>query len=240
MTACEHSPASADNTCIRIVPIFQGLQETEILALHNVTRQKKYRKGEFIFRDGEDSHMLYVVNQGVVKISKLTESGKEQIIRFLFKGDFFGQFALLQNKKHYAHAEVLEASTVCQIHQQDFHAILKSNPDMAYRFLLAVSERLQQADEWISTISLLEVERRLARILLLFHSKSGVSQHILQLPVAKKELAHWLGTTPETISRKFSQLEEQGILALDSHNQIRILDMERLQQLSEHAANITL
>jgi CRP/FNR family transcriptional regulator len=219
------------HSCIRRVPIFQNLSDEEVEILHHVTFQKKYEKNETIFRDGEQSENLYVISHGVVKIAKLTDEGKEQIYRFLFPGDFFGQFSLLQNKTHYANAEALEPAVICQIHKADFSRIIGEHPHMAYRLLIAVSERLKQADEWISTISLLDVERRLAKILLLFYRKQADEQGHVKLPVAKKELAAWIGTTPETISRKFTYFESLGILASDNQNKIRILDPQMLESL---------
>jgi CRP/FNR family transcriptional regulator len=207
------------------------LSDEEVEILHKVTFQRKYEKNESIFCEGERSEKLYVISRGVVKISKLTEEGKEQIYRFLFPGDFFGQFSLLQNKTHYANAEALEPAIICQIHKADFARIVGEHPHMAYRLLLAVSERLQQADEWISTISLLDVERRLAKILLLFYQKNADSHGFVKLPVAKKELAAWIGTTPETISRKFTNFESLGILSSDQPGRVKILDPGKLESL---------
>lgn len=57
-------------------------------------RPKRFKKGEFVFHEGERSETLFVLNEGTVKISKLDESGRKQVLRFLFPGDFFGDFAL--------------------------------------------------------------------------------------------------------------------------------------------------
>jgi len=213
------------------VPIFEGLTSDEEEALQAVVRSRRYGKGDFIFREGEQSEFLFVLHEGTVKISKSSDRGKEQIMRFLFPGDFFGQFALLQEKKHYANAEVLDSAVICSIHKQDFRGLLERNSTMAYRFLLAMSERLQQADEWMGTISLMEVDRRLAKLLLLFLEKNA-SQPKLRLPVPKKELASLLGTTPETLSRKLSALEEMGFIRMER----RHLMICQPEQLSAYAA----
>lgn len=221
---CNHQ---TNRSCIHRVPIFEHLTTEEIDALTVATQSKSYKKGEFIFREGEKSETLFVLNEGTVKISKLSDVGKEQIIRFLFPGDFFGQFALLQEKNHYANAEVLDASVVCSIHKQDFQTIMEQNSKMAYRFLLAVSERLRQADEWMGTISLMETERRLAKLLMLFYEKNNAQPEV-RLPAQKKELAALLGTTPETLSRKLAFFEEQGLLSV-ARNSIIIRQPELLQ-----------
>jgi CRP-like cAMP-binding protein len=218
-------------SCVRSVPVFKGLNNEEVDALNQVVKSRTYHKGEFIFREGDSSDTLYVVHKGTIKVSKVTEEGKEQIIRILFPGDFFGQYALLENKKHYADAEVLEDTTVCHLHKNDFKIILERNPAMAMNFMMALSELLQIADEWIGTISLLEVERRLAKALLLFFERENGGEYF-QLPVPKKDFASLIGATPETLSRKLVHLQSLQVLELDGRRGIRLLDVEKLKEIA--------
>lgn len=227
----EKSECSYQHACIRRVPIFQTLTDQEIQLLQPVTHSRGYEKGDFVFREEEQSESLFVLNQGLIKLSKVADNGKEHIIRFLFPGDFFGQFALLQDKKHYANAEIVEPSVVCRIHRDDFKPLMEQNPAMTYRFLIAMSELLQQADEWAGALHLYEVDRRLAKMLLYLQRKDVSSDNQLQLPAAKKELALMIGTTPETFSRKLAQFESQGILSVNRRN-VRILDPATLCQLA--------
>jgi CRP-like cAMP-binding protein len=223
MACCHHT---IEAPCIHKVPIFEQLTEDESASLLTVIHSHRYKKGEYVFREGEQSNCLFILNQGLVKLFKTSDEGKEQIYRFLFPGDFLGQFALLQEKNHYAHAEALEDTDICLIHRQDFIALLESNSKMAYRFLVALSERLGQAEEWIGTLSLLEVERRLAKLLLTFFDRNN-RQPVIKLPAQKKELASLLGTTPETLSRKLAMFEDSGAIAVN-RNHLTILNPELL------------
>ncbi|HLO13108.1 MAG TPA: Crp/Fnr family transcriptional regulator [Pseudoneobacillus sp.] len=218
-------------SCVRTVPVFKGLTNEEVQELTEVVKSQTYTKGEFIFREGELSDALVVVHKGTIKVSKVSDEGKEQILHILFPGDFFGQYALLDNKMHYADAEVLEETTVCLLHKNDFKVILERNPAMAMNFMLALSELLQMADEWIGTISLLEVERRLAKALLVFYEKEN-GEEFFQLPVPKKDFASLIGATPETLSRKLVQLQSNDVLELDGRRGIRILNLEKLKELA--------
>ncbi len=226
--SCNHSDLNP--SCIHRVPIFEHLTSDESETVTAAIQSNHYKKGEYIFREGEKSDKLFIINEGTVKISKLSDHGKEQIIRFLFPGDFFGQFALLQEKNHYANAEVLDASIICFIHKQDFQLIMEHNPKMAYRFLLAVSERLGQADEWLGTISLMETNRRLAKLLILLYDKNNAKSNV-RLPAQKKELAALIGTTPETLSRKLALLEEQKLISV-TRNNIIIHQPQLLRELA--------
>jgi CRP-like cAMP-binding protein len=219
------------NSCVHSVPVFKGLNANEINDLSVAIKSRTFFKGDYVFREGDPSDALVVVHQGTIKVSKVNDEGKEQIIRILFPGDFFGQYSLLDNKNHYADAEVLEETTVCFLHKTDFKGILERNPAMAMNFMMALSEMLQVADEWIGTISLLEVERRLAKALLLFKEREQEGDYF-QLPVPKKDFASLIGATPETLSRKLVNLQSHEVIELDGRRGIRLLDLERLKEIA--------
>ncbi len=224
---CNHQ-----SSCLRIVPVFQGLDHEELVTIQSVTNSSCYKKGDYIFREGEHSDTLFVVHEGLIKLSKLNEEGKEQIIRLLFPGDFFGQFALLQNSDHYANAEALEQTTICSIEKSAFLDTLGKNPTMALHFINALNNRLFLADEWMSLLSLMEVEKRLARVILLFFEKVEVRNNEFVLPIPKKDLASLIGTTPETLSRKLLSFAEQKIIAVKQRRVIQVLNLDTLKVLA--------
>lgn len=217
-------------SCIQRVPIFSHLDMNRIKDFEAITRSLQFKKGDFIFREGDRSETLFVINEGIIKISKVSNTGKEHIVRFLFPGDFFGQFALFQEETHYANAEALEDVVICIIHKRDFIVLLEKNPQVTYRFLMELTNKLRQTDEWISDISLLEVDRRLAKLLLVFYKQHSTINQTFELPVAKKELAALIGTTPETVSRKLSQFESLGFIRLIGRVKLLITDANGLEQ----------
>jgi CRP-like cAMP-binding protein len=225
----------SDNACIRRVPIFENLTETDVKLLSTAIHSQTYAKGEYVFHTGEQSDTLYVIHKGVVKITKVAESGKEHILRFLFPGDFDGQFALFNEEYHYADAEVMEETVVCKIRRDDLQNIMMKNPEIAYRLVVVMSERLKEADEWIGAISLLDVEKRLAKVLLIYGSKHEPNESF-ELPVSKKDFASLIGVVPETLSRKLSLFENQGLIELKGRKSIRILNMPQLKQIAEPSA----
>jgi CRP-like cAMP-binding protein len=226
--ACDlHSHAI---TCVRNVPIFSGLNDDEMILLQKEIKNQTFQKGEYIFQEGESATAFYVIHTGMVKMIKLSDEGKEHILRLLFPGDFFGQYALFENKLHYSYAEVLEETKVCLIRKEDFKAILEKNPNMALKYMMALSERLQEADEWVGAISLLEVEKRLAKALLSFYDKEKKEE--FELPVSKKDFASLIGTTPETLSRKLVALESSQYLELNGRKGIHLLKIEELREIA--------
>ncbi|SMQ65492.1 CRP/FNR family transcriptional regulator, anaerobic regulatory protein [Bacillus sp. OV166] len=229
---CNHC-CSQESSCITSVPVFKGMKEADRQPLQKVTRSRSFVKGEFIFREGEHSETLFVVNEGLIKLTKMSPEGKEQIVRLLFPGDFFGLFSLLKNEKHYMNAEAVGSSTViCYIEKKDFLKTMENNAELSYQFLLAVNDRLFEADESVGFLSLLEVEQRLARALILFHDKMIAKNGTFSLPITKKDLASYIGTTPESVSRKLLSFMSQKLISMDGRRQIQILELHRLKQIA--------
>jgi len=221
------------SSCVRRVPVFKGLSDSEIHQIESIVESNVYDKGTFVFREGEKSDSLFVLNEGLIKLTQNSSDGKEHIIRFLFPGDYFGQFALLQNKQNYVNAEMIETGTVCHLHRQHFIPLLERNTTMAYNFILSMSEQLHHAEDWAAALHMLEVDKRLAKILLYFRSKDS-SNNKVKLPASKKEIAAMMGTTAETLSRKLKQFEELNLI-LVNRRVIHILDLEVLVNMSGEA-----
>ncbi|RCX16656.1 CRP/FNR family transcriptional regulator [Fontibacillus phaseoli] len=234
--ACKlHSTgAGTAPSCLSRVPVFSQLRPEEVELLHTVMRSLHFAKGEMIFQEGDRSDSLFVLSRGVIKLTKLEDNGKEHIIRLLFPGDFFGQFSLLQEKPHYANASAADDADICCIHRADFLEVLRRSPDTAARFMTALSAQLEEADSWAAVLTLLEADRRLAKMLLYFQHKSASSSSEFTLPVSKKELAGVIGATPETLSRKLGQLVSSGIAAV-SGRKIIILKEQELRRLAGEA-----
>jgi CRP-like cAMP-binding protein len=231
---CENCCLHETTSCITSVPVFKGMNARDLQLLQNMTRSREIQKGEFIFREGEGSETLFVVKEGIIKLTKTSAEGKEQIVRLLFPGDFFGLFALLRsNEKHYTNAESLGKTFICAIDKKDFLKMMEGNSEMSFRFVLALNDRLHQADESVGLLGLLEVEQRLARALLLFHDKTKAQNGSFSLPISKKDLASYIGTTPETISRKLLSFMSQKLIHTDGRRNIKILDIEQLKLMAD-------
>ncbi|MDR7077119.1 CRP/FNR family transcriptional regulator [Neobacillus niacini] len=224
---------SHESSCLMTVPVFKGMKDQDIQALRKVTKSRKFKKGEYIFREGDRSETLFVVKEGLIKLTKTSLEGKEQIVRLLFPGDFFGLYSLLRDEKHYMNAEPVQETVICLIEKRDFLNTMEKNSDLSFRFLLAMNDRLYEADESVGNMSLLEVEQRLARALVLFHDKMKTKTGAFTLPITKKDLASLIGTTPESVSRKLLAFMSQKLIHMEGQRQIQILELDQLKEISE-------
>src|SRR5690625_4785959 len=105
--SCPHhmKGVGSNRACVSLVPIFNHLEEDQMNEIMQAVQGISYKKGEIIYHAGDESDSLYIVNRGQIKIYRLSESGKEQIVRILNPGDFTGELALFQQSVHESYAE---------------------------------------------------------------------------------------------------------------------------------------
>ncbi|HET8558986.1 MAG TPA: Crp/Fnr family transcriptional regulator [Marmoricola sp.] len=207
--------------CVSLVPLFAELSEEDRRQIAAVAVTRRYARGEHVHRPGEQSG-LRIVHHGRVKVHRIAESGTEQLIRILFPGDFLGETTLLTGRPVDSWAEALEASEVCTVGSEQMHRLLRERPSVALRMLSGLSERLDEAEQQVSAVTGAPVGRRLAEHLLDLAVESGSDS--FRLPSTKKDLASYLGTTPETLSRRLGELQDAGLVRLGPRGLVEVLD----------------
>lgn len=225
--SCQHSKKG--KTCIEIVPIFNTLTYDEMMEIAKITVAKKYSKGEMVYMAGDKGEKLFVIHKGKVKITRFSESGKEQVIRVLGSGDFMGELSLFVHNILTDNAEVLEDTTVCIIDGEKLKGLMVKYPTIALKVLEEVSTRLDKAENLIEHLGIHDVETRIIKtILSLADSKGEVI-----LKMSKRDLASQMGMSQETLSRKLSNFQDEGWIKLIGHRRIIILDEDNLRNLIE-------
>lgn len=222
------STAAGDHRlyCVNLVPIFAALPDDDRRRVASVARTRHYDRQEIIYVPG-DLPGLHIVHRGQVKTFRTTESGAEQLIRILGPGDFLGETALLSTLKASDHAVAIAPSEVCSIGRSEIHELLQDHPNVALEMLRVVAERLHTAEEQLSSMSGLSVAQRLAQHLLELATAAGSTS--FRLASTKKDLAAYLGTTAETLSRRLGAMQDQQLIRLGPGRAINILDADRLR-----------
>lgn len=213
--------------CIEIVPIFSHITTQEMLEIMAITTDRTFQKGELIYTAGDKGAKLYVIHRGRVKITRLSATGKEQVIRVLGPGDFMGELSLFSPLPMTDNAEALEPSTMCIIEGGRLKELMAKVPSIALKVMEELSRRLEMAENLIEDINLHPVEQRLAQALLRL---SGGEREIV-LKMSKGDLASQIGMSQETLSRKLSAFQEQGLIELRGQRTIRIIDRDGLSEI---------
>lgn len=214
-------------SCVSLVPIFNHLEPQQMDEIMAAARSFSYKKGELIYQAGEPSDSLYIVSNGKIRIYRLAESGKEQLLRILTPGEFTGEHALFTEGYHENFAQAMVDTQVCLIKRSDLQALLMKYPAISLKILAEFSRRLEQSEKQTARLATEKVETRLA-LFLAECLDSNIEEIEITLPMSKKDLASYLGTTPETISRKLTDFESAGLIKQKPRKKIEILDLDGL------------
>lgn len=216
------------NSCIDIVPIFSGLNYEEKINVAMITESREYKKNEIIYNMGEINNNLYVIHRGSVKISRISEEGKEQVIRILGPGDFLGELSLFSSQARLDNAEAISDLVICEVQGERLKGLMVDYPQISIKIVAELSNRLRDAETTIERIGIQSVDKRVAGKLL---ELSG-GGNMINLDRTKGILASQLGITQETLSRKLSYFQEKGWIGLSGHRKILIKNREALIKIS--------
>ncbi|MFR2390421.1 MAG: Crp/Fnr family transcriptional regulator [Enterococcus gallinarum] len=234
MTKHTHHEIGDHAACIRLVPIFNHLEDSVMNYIAEKAHTKQYQKGEFLFRSQEKEDTLYIINRGKIRIYRLADSGKEQLVRILNPGDFTGEWTLFNpDAVHEEYAEATRDTVVCMIQQKDVQDFLEQYPAISLKLLAEMSKRLESSERQTTQVAVESVITRLVLFLAENVEPEMGNSPTITLPMEKKDIASYLGTTPETISRKFGELEDEGLIQQLSGKRIKIQDLDDLLLYSE-------
>lgn len=211
--------------------LFNELPEEHIDAILSIAVEKKASSGELIFSDGDPGNGFYIAADGLVKVYKLSPDGKEQILHMFGPGEPFGEVPVFSGKAFPANAETVKKSDLLFFPRQAFVNLITETPSLALNMLAVLAKRLRHFTIQVENLSLKEVPARLAGYFLLLSEEQGNTE-MVQLKISKGQLASFLGTIPETLSRMLKKMSGQGLIEVDGRK-IRLLDFDGLIDLAD-------
>jgi CRP/FNR family transcriptional regulator, cyclic AMP receptor protein len=209
------------------VPLFSMLTEKEMCMLSKAMRRVSYGRGALVLAEGSDAESLYVILSGRIKVVKRDEDGREIILAVLGPGEYFGEMALLDDKPRSANVETVEPSDIICISKSDFQRCLQDNFELSIYIMRGLVHRLRNADRSISSLALLDVYGRVAR-LVLDHSEEVGGRKILPHRLSHQEIASRVGASREMVGRVMRIFCQRGLIA-EEGNQVIILNANQLE-----------
>ncbi|HTT07652.1 MAG TPA: cyclic nucleotide-binding domain-containing protein [Gammaproteobacteria bacterium] len=189
-------------------------------------------RGEYLFRQGDKMHALYVVRSGTVKATINAPDGAEQVIRFYLSGDVVGLDALGE-ERHVSSAQALETTSFCRFTLGELDDGFTRVPTALRRFMRIAGQELAREEQHAMLISQRDAEQRMAMFLLQLsdqYGKRGYSDREFNLHMSRQEVASFLSLAVETVSRIFTQFQVKGLLKVERRH-IRLLSLEKLHEV---------
>ena len=191
-----------------------------------------FKKGELIFKEGDEVKGIYFVFNGTVKVHTKWGKEKELIIRFAKNGDIIGHRGLGDEIIYPVSGTALEAVTVCFISLDFFMSSLKVNYDFMYQLMLFFAAELKQSERKMRNLAHMPVKGRIAQALILLKNKFGIIENgHINILLSRQDIASYAGTTYETVFRIMADLIEQDIITVDG-KKITITNENALQLLT--------
>lgn len=214
---------------LRRVPLFSDLSEGELVRFADVTREREYPRNSVILFEDDPGDALYVVSSGQVKVVLIGEDGREVILSVLGDGDFFGDMSLIDDEPRSAHVIAMKDSRLLVLRRDDFQQQIQQHPDLALKLLKVMVQRLRRADVKIGGLVLLDVNGRVARLLLDLGEESGGPKITRKL--THHTIAQMIGSSRETVSRAMRELVDRGLIEV-TRREITIKDPDGLRSLA--------
>lgn len=223
------SQAHLHTSCVRLVPIFNHLDSESMHKIGQKAHSRQLNRLEYLYQADEKDESVYIVHSGQIRIFHLSEGGKEQLIRILNPGDFTGEWTIFSPDTYHKHyAQATRKTSICTINRHDLLELLDEYPEISMKILASMSERLQQSEKQTASVATEQVSTRIVYYLEELASSATKDTTTIELPMARKDLASYLGTTPETLSRRFTDLENEGLIKQLPKNKIHIYSIEEL------------
>ena len=156
------------------INIFADLSDNECAVLQKLCKPRNYLKNSMIILEEEYGDLVFVVQSGTIKITRVNDEGKEVILALLGPGEIFGELAILDGEARSANALAQENCQLLAINKEDFLEILKNHFSVSYNLMCELAKRLRKSDQQIEALSLSDAEHRIGVSLLNLAEDMGV------------------------------------------------------------------
>ncbi|MGC2063590.1 MAG: Crp/Fnr family transcriptional regulator [Thermodesulfovibrionales bacterium] len=219
---------------IRQVSIFNTLTPADAREVAPYVLTAQYRKKETIFSEGDPSEWFYIVTKGKIKITKLSQEGKEIILEIVQPIDYFGGIAVVRGFPYPANAVAMEDTEVVKLSRKHLLSLMDRFPNLMYCMAVNIGDRIKGSHETLKSIALEKVESRIASLLIKLSDKAGEKTAdgvMITMKLTKQDIAEMVGTTVETSIRTMSKLTKAGLVTSKA-GKIVIKDLDRLKSLT--------
>ena len=194
-------------------PLFSSMKAEEIERLASYARIVRFARSSVIFSKGDEGSGLMAVVSGGVKISSLSQEGKDVVLNLIQPGEVFGEIALLDGRPRTANATAMQDSEILVLERRDFIPYLKQTPEVGLTLLAVLCDRLRRTSEQVEDVLFLDVSGRLAKTILRLakHQRHGNSQ----VKATQKEIGQMIGLSRESTNKQLQCWVRRDWIAIE-------------------------
>jgi CRP-like cAMP-binding protein len=215
--------------------IFKGLSIKQYADLLKRGRSIKLQPKRILFYQGDPAISCFLVNQGLIKLTKLNEQGKEAILRYIGAGEVTAAIAVLKNWAYPVTAESVEETDITGWDKPTMMQLMHRYPDISINLLSIILERIDDMQHRYLEVCTEHVDQRIARSLLRLMRRAGSKTRegiLINITLSRQNIADYSGTTLYTVSRTLSAWEKNGWIK-SRREQITVINPHALVQFAE-------
>jgi CRP/FNR family transcriptional regulator len=214
---------------LRRVPLFSELSEPELARIARVAIPRSYPRETRVFHEGDAGDACYIVRTGSARVTREHPDGRAITLANLGPGAIFGELAMLDGESRSASVEATEDTELLALPATDMRALIRENPGLAEKLVVALTRRLREANERIARQSFQTVPSRVAGVLdqLLAEDRAAPTREGVTIRLRQSDLAQLAGTSRESVSRFLATLERAGVVQV-GRGRVTVLEPDRL------------
>lgn len=225
-------PVVADNCHhSQRVQLFSGLSEVEMKEITAAAHSLRKQRGEFVYMPGDRADSVYFLKKGRIKLSVLSDSGKEIAIDIIQPGEMFGEFALIDESVRSNMTQALDDVTILIFNKRAFASLLKRQSNLALNYIRMVGDRRRRMEKKLSDITSKEVPARVCELLHELSANAlpagGVHQSLI--PLTHQDVASLIGASRQTTTSILNDLMRCGYIEL-GRGWLRVKSLKDLQR----------
>ncbi|WP_404368651.1 fumarate/nitrate reduction transcriptional regulator Fnr [Marinobacter sp.] len=214
------------------LPIAVGASDID--RLEDIIQQgRSFSRGETVFKQSERARSCFAVRSGAIKTSVVNHSGEEQVTGFFLPGEIMGLDSI-SDDRYACSAFVLERTSVCELPISHLEELSRKLPSLQHHFFSLMSSEIRHSQQHAMLLSRNTAEERIASLLLSLSSRferRKLSPTRFTLPMARNDIANFLGLAVETVSRVMTRFQGQGLIQAKGR-EIELLDLTALQEIA--------
>ena len=213
---------------IRRVSLFSTLSPEQAEGLAGAVSKKSFKRGEVLVEQGRKCSALYIILVGRTRVLMTDNNGREVILATLSSGDYVGEMSLIDNEPHSATVVADQEVDVLVLGRDSFLRCLNENMEMAHAVMRVLVQRLRKASENISSLALVGVYGRVAKVLLDSAVADETDTLVIREKMTRQDIAKMVGASREMVSRVMKDFEEQGFIQLLEGGMVRVFERRML------------
>ena len=212
------------------IQVFRDLTPSELMQIDRQVTMSTCQPGKIFHMPEDSGEVLFLLKKGRVQLYRIAPNGKKLVVATLGAGAIFGEMSLVGQGMHNTFAESVDECVLCVMSRSDVERLIQEKPEVAFRFVEALGQRLTQLEERLEDIAFKSIASRLALLLLKLNEEQGGRQTVTGY--THQDFSEMLGTYRETVTQTLNDLKAERLVGI-ARKQVTLLNMRRLRQLAD-------